>query len=180
MPVENSFSELYDSELYARKLGVQDYQLIWQAMSFFTDNRGPATIDELWVLQHHAVYTQGQAGKKEHILAPDNIPVIQSDRGGQITYHGPGQLIVYPLINLKRRKMGVRDMVTLLEQVVVELLSQFDIHAYARSDAPGVYVNLAERATEKASEAKIASLGLRVRRGCCFHGVSININMDLE
>ncbi|MGH1485131.1 MAG: lipoyl(octanoyl) transferase LipB [Cellvibrionaceae bacterium] len=161
-------------QLCVRRLGMQPYQQTWQAMSDFTDRRDEHTLDELWLVQHPPVYTQGQAGKPEHLINPGDIPVIQSDRGGQVTYHGPGQLIAYPLINLRRRKMGVRDMVTLLEEVAVELLASYDIEAYPKPDAPGVYV------VTRGQEAKIASLGLRVRKGCCFHGISINIDMDLS
>jgi lipoyl(octanoyl) transferase len=157
-----------------RRLGVQDYEAIWQQMSAFTDTRTEDTPDELWVLQHRPVFTQGQAGKTEHLLNPGDIPIVQSDRGGQVTYHGPGQLLVYPLIDLRRKKMAVRAMVTLLEATVVALLKQHHYEAYAKADAPGVYV------LKDGEECKIASLGLRVRRGCCFHGLSINVDMDLS
>lgn len=139
-------------------------------MQDFTNNRGEETFDELWVLEHEPVFTQGRAGKPEHILKHSNIPLVQSDRGGQVTYHGPGQLIFYPLLDIKRRNLGVRSLVTLLEQWVIRWLADYSIEAYAKAEAPGVYVD----------EAKIASLGLRVRRGYCFHGVSINIDMDLS
>ena len=153
-----------------RYLGTQDYQQVWQRMREFTDSRTDNTQDEIWVVEHMPVYTQGQAGKAEHILAPGDIPVVQSDRGGQVTYHGPGQLVVYPLLNLKRMKLGVRELVTRIENSVVALLKEYEIEAAPKVDAPGVYVN----------GDKISSLGLRVRRGCSFHGVSINVNMDLE
>ena len=159
--------------LHVRELGQQPYTKIWQAMSRFTNERDDTTVDELWVVEHDPVYTQGQAGKAEHILHRSNIPIVKSDRGGQITYHGPGQLILYPLINLRRRHLGVRDIVTLLEELVVQWLADHNVTAYAKADAPGVYVKVA------GSDAKIASLGLRIRRGCSFHGVAININMDL-
>lgn len=172
--------------LRVQHLGQQPYKKIWQAMSDFTDGRDEHTPDELWLVQHSPVFTQGQAGKSEHILQSGDIPVVQTDRGGQVTYHGPGQLVLYPLINLRRRGLGVRDMVTLLEKVAVELLSRYEIKAYAKPDAPGVYVqqglkgNDKESKGENTTESKIASLGLRVRRGCCFHGMSINVDMDLS
>jgi len=139
-------------------------------MQQFTDARTPETPDEIWVLQHAPVYTLGQAGDPAHILNAGTIPVVQSDRGGQVTYHGPGQLIVYPLIDLRRYKLGVRSLVELLENAVIDLLKQYDINAVSRRDAPGVYVD----------SKKIAALGLRIRRGCSFHGLSMNIDMDLE
>lgn len=157
------------SGLIVRHLGVQEYTQVWRAMEKFTNERTPQTSDELWLVQHPPVYTQGQAGKPEHLLMPGDIPVIQTDRGGQITYHGPGQLVAYPLLDLRRLKLGVRELVTLIEQSLVELLAEYGINAAAKSDAPGVYVD----------GAKIASLGLRVRRGCSFHGLSLNVNMDL-
>jgi lipoyl(octanoyl) transferase len=151
-------------------LGLEPYETTWQQMRAFTDGRGPDTPDELWLVQHHPVFTQGQAGKAEHLLDPGDISVVQTDRGGQVTYHGPGQLVVYPLLDLRRLELGVRDLVTLLEQAVVGFLGQWGIVSAARPDAPGVYVD----------GKKIASLGLRVRRGCCFHGLSLNVNMDLS
>ena len=172
--------------LYVRQLGLQPYELTWQSMSEFTDARDDSSPDELWLVQHPPVFTQGQAGKPEHILNAGEIPIVQSDRGGQVTYHGPGQLVLYPLINLRRRQLGVRDMVRLLEKVAVELLQDYNISAYPKPDAPGVYVKHGSvRGGEKGGsgengESKIASLGLRVRRGCCFHGMSINIDMDLS
>ncbi|MEW5680892.1 MAG: lipoyl(octanoyl) transferase LipB [Pseudomonadota bacterium] len=156
-------------QLVIRDLGVQDYTTVWQAMQQFTDTRTSATTDELWLLEHHRVFTQGQAGKEEHLLFPGDIPVVKVDRGGQVTYHGPGQLVVYVLLDLKRRNLGVRALVTLIEQVLVQLLQPYGINAYAKADAPGVYVD----------EAKIASLGLRVRKGCTFHGLALNVDMDL-
>lgn len=166
--------------LYVHQLGLQAYEKTWQAMSDFTNQRSDNTPDELWLVQHPPVFTQGQAGKPEHLLDVGDIPVVQSDRGGQVTYHGPGQLILYPLINLRRRQLGVRDMVSLLENVAVELLASYDIKAYPKADAPGVYVQVTEAANGAMVESKIASLGLRVRKGCCFHGMSINIDMDLS
>lgn len=150
-------------------LGQRDYLTTWHEMSAFTSNRGPEVPDQLWLVEHPPVFTQGQAGKPEHLLALDGIELVQSDRGGQVTYHGPGQLVAYPLLDLRRRKLGVRELVTLIEQAIVALLARFAIDAYARPDAPGVYVE----------GAKIASLGLRVRRGCSFHGLALNVAMDL-
>lgn len=139
-------------------------------MQRFTDTRGPETADELWLVQHPPVFTQGQAGKAEHVLAPGDIPIVKTDRGGQVTFHGPGQVVAYPLLNLRRLGLGVRDLVTSIEATVVDYLSSWQVTSAARADAPGVYVH----------GRKIASLGLRVRRGCSFHGVSFNIDMDLE
>ncbi|MDU4391994.1 MAG: lipoyl(octanoyl) transferase LipB [Klebsiella michiganensis] len=153
-----------------RRLGLQPYEAVSRAMHEFTDTRDENTPDEIWLVEHFPVFTQGQAGKAEHLLVPGDIPVIQSDRGGQVTYHGPGQQIMYVLLNLKRRKTGVRELVTLLEQTVVNTLAQFAIEAHARADAPGVYVG----------EKKICSLGLRIRKGCSFHGLALNIAMDLS
>ena len=157
-------------ELIIRNLGEQPYPETWEAMKAFTADRGPATTDELWFLEHPRVYTQGQAGKAEHILAAGDIPVIQVDRGGQVTYHGPGQLVVYLLLDLNRRKLGVRALVDAIEQAIVRCLGEIGINAAPRPDAPGVYVD----------GAKIASLGLRVRRGCSFHGLALNVDMDME
>ena len=153
-----------------RHLGEVDYDDTWQKMRDFTDNRQKDTPDELWFLQHPAVYTLGKNGKPEHVLNSAEIPVINSDRGGQVTYHGPGQIVVYTLLDLNRLNIGVRALVTGLEQVIIELLSDYGITAKARRDAPGVYVN----------DAKIAALGLRVRKGCSFHGLALNVAMDLE
>lgn len=150
--------------------GRQSYQTTWDAMSEFTNTRGEDTLDELWLVEHDPVFTQGQAGKAEHLLVPGDIPVVQSDRGGQVTYHGPGQLVAYPLLDLRRLKRGVRDLVTDIEQVIVATLGQFQLESYAKPDAPGVYID----------ERKIASLGLRVRRGCSFHGLALNVDMDLS
>lgn len=152
-----------------RQLGLQPYEPISQAMHDFTDTRDENTPDEIWLVEHERVFTQGQAGKAEHVLVPGDIPVIQSDRGGQVTYHGPGQQVMYVLLNLKRRKLGVRELVTILEQTVVNTLAQLGIEAYPRADAPGVYVE----------GRKICSLGLRIRKGCSFHGLALNIDMDL-
>ena len=153
-----------------RKPGTVAYQPTLDAMREFTDQRGPDTPDELWLLQHPRVFTQGQAGKAEHLLAPGDIPVVQVDRGGQVTYHGPGQWVVYLLLDLRRRRLGVRDLVDLIEQAIVQLLAGYGIESAPRRDAPGVYVD----------GRKIASLGLRVRRGCSYHGLALNVDMDLE
>ncbi|MDZ7902713.1 MAG: lipoyl(octanoyl) transferase LipB [Rheinheimera sp.] len=153
-----------------RDLGVVDYTETWQRMQQFTDNRDESTVDEIWLLEHPPVFTQGQAGKEEHLLFPGDIPVVKVDRGGQVTYHGPGQLVAYVLLDIKRRKLGVRELVTMIEQVIVGALAAHAVNAYARPDAPGVYVN----------EAKVASLGLRVRKGCTFHGLALNVAMDLS
>ena len=161
--------------LLIRHLGVLEYEAVWQAMSRFTDQRDEASQDELWLVQHPPVFTQGRAGKPEHLINPGDIPVVQSDRGGQVTYHGPGQLILYPLIQLKRYDLSVRDLVSLLEQIVVEFLAGYAVTAYPKKEAPGVYTDNASGVSQK-----IASVGLRIRRGCSFHGVSINIDMDLS
>ncbi|MBU2880980.1 lipoyl(octanoyl) transferase LipB [Psychrosphaera sp. B3R10] len=159
-----------NDKLVIRQLGRSDYEPIWHKMQDFTDRRNDDTVDELWVVEHNPVFTQGQAGKEEHLLNTGGIPVIKVDRGGQVTYHGPGQLVVYLLLNLRRRKIGVRELVTQIEQSIVDLLAQFDIEAYPKKDAPGVYVD----------QKKIASLGLRVRKGCSFHGLALNVDMDME
>jgi lipoyl(octanoyl) transferase len=153
-----------------RSLGCQDYVHIWEAMKHFTDTRLENTVDEIWLLEHPPVYTQGQAGKAEHILNSGCIPIVQTDRGGQVTYHGPGQLVVYTLFDLRRLKIGIRQLVTQLEQVVIRVLQDYQVSAKARCDAPGVYVE----------DAKICSIGLRVRKGCSYHGIAFNIQMDLE
>lgn len=158
-------------DVVCRRLpGRADYLATLQAMKTFTDNRDADTPDELWLLQHPRVFTQGQAGKAEHVLAPGDIPVIQVDRGGQVTYHGPGQWVLYLLVDLRRRGLGVRQLVTLIENSIVQVLADYGIHAAPRADAPGVYVD----------GDKIASLGLRVRRGCSYHGLALNVDLDLE
>lgn len=157
------------SSLIIRQLGMQPWAPVSLAMHQFTDQRNNDTPDEIWLVEHPPVFTQGQAGKSEHLLMPGNIPVMQSDRGGQVTYHGPGQQVMYVMVNLKRRKTGVRQLVTALEQTVVDTLAHFSVTASARADAPGVYVD----------GKKICSLGLRIRNGCSFHGLALNINMDL-
>lgn len=157
-------------DLVVRELGVVDYQPTLEAMRHFTDSRDADTPDELWLLQHPPVFTQGQAGKAKHVLAPGDIPVIQADRGGQVTYHGLGQWVLYLMVNMRRYHLGVRDLVNLIERSLVQLLAEYGICAAAKSGAPGVYV----------AEEKIAALGLRVRRGCSYHGLALNVDMDLE
>ncbi|MBB4127232.1 lipoyl(octanoyl) transferase [Xanthomonas translucens] len=153
-----------------RDLGRQPYEPVWRAMQRFTDARGDNSADELWVVEHDPVFTLGQAGKPEHVLAPGEIPVLHVDRGGQVTYHGPGQLVVYPLLDLRRLKIGVRDYVCRIEQAIIDTLDEWNILGQRRDGAPGVYVGA----------AKVAALGIRVRRGCTFHGLSFNVAMDLE
>ena len=157
-------------ELIVRALGLVDYQPTLEAMRKLTAERDADTPDEIWLLQHPAVFTQGQAGKAEHLLAPGDIPVIQVERGGQVTYHGPGQLVGYLMLDLRRMGLGVRELVTAMERSLVDLLASYDVEAAPKPDAPGVYVN----------GAKIASLGLRVRRGCSFHGLALNVDMDMQ
>lgn len=149
---------------------MQPYQPSLQSMQAFTDQRTASSDDEIWLLEHEPVFTQGQAGKAEHVLQQTQVPIVQTDRGGQVTYHGPGQLIAYLLLDLKRLGLGVRQLVTVMEEALVSTLWHWGIVASAKADAPGVYVN----------DAKIASLGLRVRRGCSFHGLALNIDMDLS
>ncbi|ANS84698.1 Lipoyl(octanoyl) transferase [Vibrio scophthalmi] len=156
--------------LVVKHLGKQDYEPIWRAMHDFTDQRNEETLDEVWFVEHNPVFTQGQAGKTEHLLNTGDIPVVQSDRGGQVTYHGPGQMVVYFLINIRRKKFGVRDLVTHIENLVINTLKAYNIDSAARPDAPGVYVD----------NKKICSLGLRIRKGCSFHGLALNVNMDMS
>ena len=151
-------------------LGQEAYQPVWKRMQNFTDTRTNQTTDQLWVVEHPSVFTLGQAGKPEHILNPGDIPVIQTDRGGQVTYHGPGQLVIYLMVDLRRRKLGVRQLVDIIEQAIIKTLSDYNIQAKTQPNAPGVYVD----------NAKIAALGLRVRKGCSYHGLSLNVDMDLE
>lgn len=151
-------------------LGRQAYEPVWRAMQRFTDARGEDTVDELWLVEHDPVFTLGQAGKPEHVLAPGDIPVLHVDRGGQVTYHGPGQIVLYPLLDLRRLGIGVRDYVCRIEQAIIDTLGEWNIGAGRREGAPGVYVG----------GAKVAALGIRVRRGCTFHGLAFNIGMDLE
>ncbi|MGE4406737.1 lipoyl(octanoyl) transferase LipB [Pseudomonas sp.] len=153
-----------------RELGLVDYRTAWQAMQQFTNSRGPDSGDEIWLLQHPPVFTQGQAGKAEHLLFPGEIPVVQVDRGGQVTYHGPGQLVGYLLLDVRRLGIGVRELVSRIERSLIDLLADYDVEALAKPDAPGVYVG----------GAKIASLGLRIRNGRSFHGLALNVDMDLE
>jgi lipoyl(octanoyl) transferase len=153
-----------------RDLGRQAYAPVWHAMQRFTDARTDASADELWVVEHDPVFTLGQAGKDEHVLAPGDIPVLHVDRGGQVTYHGPGQIVVYPLLQLRRLGIGVRDYVCRIEQAIIDTLDEWNIGAERLDGAPGVYVG----------GAKVAALGIRVRRGCTFHGLAFNVAMDLE
>lgn len=162
---------------------LQDYTKIWLAMREFTKNRQLDTPDEIWLLQHQAVFTLGQAGKPEHVLDLKNIPLVKTDRGGQATYHGPGQVIIYLLLDIKKRGLGVRDLVTLLEKSLIALLSEYNIESYAKPKSPGVYVQKKIKEQKGNSEIlvehKIAALGLKVKKGCCYHGLSLNIDMDL-
>ncbi|MCD5994734.1 lipoyl(octanoyl) transferase LipB [Pseudomonas sp. CDFA 602] len=153
-----------------RDLGLIDYETAWHAMQRFTDGRDREAGDEVWLVQHPPVFTQGQSGKPEHLLLPGNIPVVQVDRGGQVTYHGPGQLVAYLMLDVRRLGFGVRDLVTRIENTLIALLDTYGVTAAAKADAPGVYVD----------GAKIASLGLRIRNGCSFHGLALNVDMDLE
>jgi lipoyl(octanoyl) transferase len=159
----------HENAIYIRWLGQQDYLSTWQAMQDFTRTRTDETPDEIWLLSHPPVFTQGQNGKPEHVLNPGDIPIVKTDRGGQVTYHGPGQLMVYTLVDVKRKKMNIRELVTRLEQSVVDYLASHGAHAEARRDAPGVYID----------SKKIASIGLRIRKGCSYHGIAFNIHMDL-
>lgn len=157
------------NKLIIRNLGLQDYEPIWQAMQKFTAERDDSTADELWCLEHPAVFTMGLNGKKQHLLNIKDIPLIDIDRGGQVTYHGPGQLVIYTLIDLGRLGMGVKELVTSIEKSIIQLLAKYGIDAQGKENAPGVYVN----------EAKIAALGLRIKRNKSYHGLSLNIDMDL-
>lgn len=153
-----------------RDLGLQPYEPVLEAMRRFTEQRSPDSQDEIWLVEHPSVFTQGQAGKAEHLLVPGDIPVVQTDRGGQVTYHGPGQLVAYLLLDVRRLGFGVRELVTRIEHSLIDLLASYDVQAVAKPDAPGVYVD----------GAKIASLGLRIRNGCSFHGLALNLDMDLR
>jgi lipoyl(octanoyl) transferase len=153
-----------------RNLGLVEYEPTWRAMQRFTDQRGPDTPDEIWFLEHPPVFTLGMNASRDHVLAPGNIPVVQIDRGGQVTYHGPGQLVVYPLVDLRRAALGVRDIVTALERSVIDYAGVLGITAESRKGAPGVYVD----------GKKLASIGIRVRRGASYHGVALNVSADLE
>jgi lipoyl(octanoyl) transferase len=156
--------------LVVRRLGRRAYEPVWRAMQAFTDARTPATPDELWLVEHDPVFTLGQAGKWEHVLAPGDIPVVPVDRGGQVTYHGPGQVVAYPLYDLRRLGIGVRELVVRIEQAVIDVLAAWHIAGERRESAPGIYVD----------GAKVMALGLRIRRGCSFHGLAFNVNMDLS
>lgn len=155
--------------LEVKRLGRRAYAGVFEAMRDFTDSRGPETVDELWLVEHDPVFTQGLAGRSEHLLAPGGIPVVQTDRGGQVTYHGPGQLVFYPLLDLERRRLGIRCLVDRLEQAVIAVLAEHAVNARRRDGMPGVYIG----------DDKIASIGLKVRRGCCYHGLALNVAMDL-
>jgi len=156
--------------LRLRRLGLADYEPVWREMQAFTDQRDESSGDELWLVQHPPVFTQGQAGKAEHVLAPGDIPVIQVDRGGQVTYHGPGQIVAYPLVDIRRRNIGVRNFVNRIEEAIIEVLADYGVSGERIEGAPGIYVE----------SDKIASLGLRVRAGRSFHGLAFNVDMDLE
>lgn len=158
------------ARLRLRELGRAEYEPTWRAMQAFTAARGPASEDELWILEHPPIFTLGVSGRRNHVLAPGDIPVLTVDRGGQVTYHGPGQVVAYTLVDLRRRGIGVRRMVSVLENTVIRVLASHGIAAHARREAPGVYVG----------EAKIAAVGLRVRRGCTYHGLALNVAMELE
>jgi lipoyl(octanoyl) transferase len=168
-----------DRGLSVRHLGRVEYAPTFAAMRSFTEARTSRTQDEIWLLEHPPVFTQGQAGKPEHVLAPGDIPVVATNRGGQVTYHGPGQLVAYPLLDLHRRGIGIRELVTLLENAMIQTVAGYGITAFARREAPGLYV---ERASEggPAEICKLGSIGLRVSRGCSYHGLSLNVAMDLE
>jgi lipoyl(octanoyl) transferase len=165
--------------LNVRHLGCVAYAPTYAAMRSFTETRTPQTVDELWLLEHPPVFTQGQAGRPEHILAPGDIPVVASNRGGQVTYHGPGQLVAYPLLDLHRRAMGIRDLVSLLENAMIRVAADYGIEAFARAGAPGLYVEREFEAGHR-EVRKLGSIGLRVSRGCSYHGLSLNVAMDLE
>jgi lipoyl(octanoyl) transferase len=155
--------------LVVKNLGEKPYAETWQAMKSFTDSRDECAADEFWFVQHPPVYTLGQAGRVEHLLAPGDIPIVHSDRGGQVTYHGPGQLVCYLLLDIRRLQLGVRDLVTVIEQSIVQLINSYEVAAEAKPEAPGVYVD----------GRKLAALGLRIRKGYSYHGLSLNVDMDL-
>jgi lipoyl(octanoyl) transferase len=170
VPVETVAETAGTSRIAVRFLGREEYEPLWRAMQRFTETRDASTPDELWFTEHPPVFTLGLNAKREHLLAPGDIPVVQIDRGGQVTYHGPGQLMIYPLIDLKRANLGVRTLVTALEKSVIDLAAGFGIDATCRAGAPGVFVG----------ERKLASVGLRVRRGASYHGMALNVAVDLE
>ena len=153
-----------------RRLGLQSFEPVWRDMQRFTDERNEQTRDEIWLVEHPPIFTLGMNGRREHLIAPGDIPVLQIDRGGQVTYHGPGQLVVYPLLDIRRLRLGVRQLVTALERAVIDMAGELGITAICRRDAPGVYVD----------GAKLASVGLRIRRGASYHGLALNVGMDLE
>jgi lipoyl(octanoyl) transferase len=163
-----------DAPIALHRLGHRPYLPVWEAMRELTDTRDENTADQFWLVEHEPVFTQGQAGKPEHLLMPGDIPVVNTDRGGQVTYHGPGQVVLYPLLDVRRGKIGVRDLVTALENAVIDVLDAYGVRGWAKPDAPGVYVETAM------GEAKIASLGLRIRRGASYHGVALNVDGDLS
>jgi lipoyl(octanoyl) transferase len=172
-PVEDidcQVTGLPQPELNIRRLGVMPYEPVWQAMQSFTDSRVEDTADELWLVQHPPVFTQGQAGRAEHLLDTGDIPVVQVDRGGQVTYHGPGQIVAYTLIDIKRKELGVRSLVTAIEAGIIDVLDSYGVAAQRLAGAPGIYID----------GVKIASLGLRIRKGRSFHGLALNVDMDLE
>jgi lipoyl(octanoyl) transferase len=156
--------------IVVRELGLAPYEPTWRAMQRFTDHREESTPDEIWLVEHPPVYTLGMNAGREHLLAPQDIPVVQIDRGGQVTYHGPGQLLIYPLLNLRRRRLGVRDLVVALENAIIAYAASLGIGAQGSREAPGVYVE----------GVKLASIGLRIRRGASYHGAALNVNLDLE
>jgi lipoyl(octanoyl) transferase len=168
--VNANVADQIDPRPIVRRLGRVEYEPTWRAMQRFTNERNASTPDEIWFLEHPPVFTLGMNASVAHVLAPGDIPVVQIDRGGQVTYHGPGQLVVYPLVDLRRAKLGVRDIVTALEQSVIQLAAEFGITAEARREAPGIYV----------AGRKLGSVGIRIRRHCSYHGLAVNVNLDLE
>jgi lipoyl(octanoyl) transferase len=168
--VNANVADQIDPRPIVRRLGRVDYEPTWRAMQRFTDERNAATADEIWFLEHPPVFTLGMNASPAHVLAPGDIPVVQIDRGGQVTYHGPGQLVVYPLVDLRRAKLGARDIVTALEKSVIQMAAEFGITAEARREAPGIYVG----------GKKLGSVGIRIRRHSSYHGLAVNVNLDLE
>ncbi len=182
MKVDNENSALIVRDFYDPELNksLLDYHKTHEKMLHFTQNRSEDTPDEIWLLQHQRVFTQGQAGKPEHVLFAGDIPVVQSDRGGQVTYHGPGQLVVYLMIDIKRKNWGPRQLVSAIEDAIVATLKEYDIDSAPKKDAPGVYVQQFDHNQQAHGDAKIASLGLRIKQGRSFHGLALNIDMDME